>query len=117
MAMTKREQEELARLQREVCLNRALRWSASEPSPDLPVPDSTGFHTGWQFNLYTGVAFPAWSESSAHGTGHTRQHASQRGIELFSTKRLALQALRSAVERRAAEQLAGIDALISQEPI
>lgn len=118
MAMTKKERAELEATRLEVALLYALRWTAIEDVPrDVPVPVGGNYTEGWDFNPFMKKAYLCWSSSTAHGRGpvpgdHNRQ-ASQGGIALFSSRLLALRAMRHDLERHAARDLAEIDAMIS----
>lgn len=94
----------------------ALRWT--EPvEKDLPIPREN-FTSGWNFNIYNGTVQQMWSSVVFHGYGAEPKQecsSSQRGISLFSTKILALKALRHATECEAAEKLRRIDAAIAEE--
>lgn len=125
MAMNKSERAALDLAQRELAIARALRWSRYEPVPkDLPAPEPFGYARnyteGWATNTYTKSVNQEWSEPSCHGSGPypavgRHRSASQRGKSLYSTRLLALQALRYEVERAAAQDLAEIDAEIEAE--
>lgn len=125
MAMTKTERAEMDRLEIVSRANRALRWStfgfADRIEPDVPVPQS-GHTEGWTFNSYgSGRVERAWSEMTVHGSGEHRPHGDSRrsgtrgGKALFSSRLLALSALRSAKEREFATVLAQIDIEIQTE--
>ena len=107
----------------------ALRWSEARVEPDLPVPEGIGEASiGYDFNLYKLISsytpdaaardavYPAWSGPVSHGTGHDSSRFGSRGARtLYSTRRLALQALRCAAEQDFARRLASIDRLIAEE--
>lgn len=117
MALNKKEQQKMADLAEECCLARALRWSESETLPDLAPPQS-GFVNGWSLNIYREDIFPSWSAANCHGLEHRKpdskqEYASQNGIKQYSTKELALRALRAGMERKFAKSLAKIDARIA----
>lgn len=103
MAMNKAERAAFELAQSELAIARALRWSRYKPvEPDQPPPRGFGEYVeGWGTNAY--------SKSVKH------RNASQGGIAIYSTKLLALQALRYEVERAAAKDLADIDAQIEAE--
>jgi hypothetical protein len=116
MAMTKKEQAEFdAALDRANTL-AALRWTWPVEK-DVPVPSGWAESTtGWDFNAYSVKVEQMWSEASSHGPGAMRAGiASQRGCELFSTRLLALRALRHAVENDSAGKLRKIDEQIELE--
>lgn len=119
MAMNKKEQAEMAELKRQVAINRALNWTQSI-APDLKVPsfddkDSSGF----VFNAHNAHVQPAWSTSVSHGVGQPARmkgySASQRGISMYSSKLLALRALRHEMELAFANRLADVDKQIEAE--
>lgn len=133
MPLTKKEREEREKLEASLAAARdrikeaqALRWS--QPGPlarvrrDLPAPTNSimGDHRtfGWDFNAYDRSVYKAWSDSVRHGTGHEpyqpHESASQGGRALFSTERLALCALRHALECEYAKHLAGIDSRLAR---
>jgi len=116
MAMTKKEKAEFdSAIQRANTL-AALRWT--EPvKKDLPAPQGFRESTcGWDYNTYSCSIRQMWSECTAHGEGLARSSsASQNGRSLFSTKLLALRALRHAIECESAEKLRRIDEQISLE--
>lgn len=119
MAMNKKEQAEMQALRDKLALVSALRWT--EPvARDLPPPSTfNGETSGFEFNSYSGTVLPAWSNSSAHGIGRPSREkgysASQNSRTLFSTRLLALKALRHEVEIEAAKKLAKIDSEIEAE--
>jgi hypothetical protein len=112
MAMSKKEQAALAEAQREVVLARALRWSRDTPlAPDVPVP-AMGRTEGWNYNPLIRSVHHDWSEPYRNGRVG-QGHGSYSGVALYSTKELALRALRHAVERQAATDLTRIDEMIA----
>ena len=94
----------------------------SVPTPDLPKPSKIGERTqGWDFNVHrllcggarSDATFPAWSEIAAHGEGvygDGPRSASQGGRPLYSTRELALAALRAAALDRVENALAKLGA-------
>lgn len=126
MAMTKKEREHVAALETELRTLAALRWT--EPvARDVPPPangGNGGYSVGFQTNQYrlgTDAVYPAWSSSVSHGEGAPpdRSAASRTGSQgsrsMYSTRLLALKALRHEVELEAAERLAEIDQRIAAE--
>ncbi|WP_186268089.1 hypothetical protein [Burkholderia gladioli] len=121
--MNKKELARMAEVEQQLREARALRFTDTA-APDLPKPTGSGEETsGWSFNSYSKSISQAWSNSVAHGTGYSssaaqrasRQSASQRGIPLYSTRLLALRAMRNDIERRVARELSDIDAMIDAE--
>lgn len=117
IAATKARKEAEAIVALEAARCAALRRTVPV-ARDLPIPDAFGVETsGWDFNAYTGHARRVWSERCFHGDGAKKPsiHAgSQGGVALFSTKALALAALRHAVERECADKLLAIDKQIAE---
>lgn len=117
MVMTKRERQHLEQLERRLRVMGALRWTWPV-TKDVPVPRS-GATSGWTFNSFTAKVQPAWSHPSSHGVGSPHRmpgvSGSQGGMGLYSSRLLALRALRYSVECAAAEQLADIDVMIEVE--
>ena len=112
MAMTKKEKEAL-----ENALTSAALRATSPVKPDIPIPGPGEVSEGWEA-LFDRVGI-AWSRSCAHGRGphkkeDKRLSASQGGIALYSTKTLALKAIRYQTECRAAKELRRIDIMIEQ---
>lgn len=123
MAMNKKEQAEMAALRRAVLVAGAFVRTPSV-RPDLPPPDRSGsgqkYTEGFNYNVHTRAVYEAWSDSSYQGRGRAPEDgkyrsASQNPVSLFSTRLLALQALRAAVEIKVANELADIDAEIERE--
>lgn len=127
MAMTKKEREYVANLERQLRLSKALRWT-EQVKKDVPPPSSSTimgrqFTTGYLFNAHrnTDAVYEAWSSTVYHGSGKPPAEgqrlyaASQEPVHLFSTKLLALKALRNEIERMTAEKLADIDERIDNE--
>lgn len=118
MAMNKKEQAELAQAKLDAVINRALRWT-DPVNPDLMPPNwGEPDIRGYVYNTYNMRIEPAWSDSAYHSIGsHERKKhiASQGARPLYSTRFLALRALRSAKEIEIAKQLADIDMLIAAE--
>lgn len=115
MAMTKKEKAEFEAAIKRANTLSALRWT-DPVEKDLPRPDR-GSTSGWDYNAYSVRVYQAWSEPVSHGDGPARNgySGSQGGIALFSTKLLALKALRHAVECDSAEKLRKIDEMIEKE--
>lgn len=116
------EAEKRERIERDTAALAAFSWTGPV-EPDLPVPETFGQpNFGWTFNAHAKRVEEAWSESNSHGSGGREQHANKRvwgaaqnGIPLYSTKRLALQAMRHAVCMLAGHDLARIDKALKDE--
>lgn len=121
MAMNKAEKK----LLEDAYVQGALRWT--QPiEPDLlppgylPGTSSGGFIQGWDYNQYSQNVFPAWSDSISHGsetytTNWKIRAGSQGRRRLYSTKALALKALRASLEYKTAVELRKIDKLLAEE--
>jgi hypothetical protein len=119
MSLNLKEKAEFARLQDEVRIARALRWT--EPvACDLHAPAVAGkVAQGFAFDAESRTILPVWSSCARHGAGvylkNRGKDASGTGpANMFSTELLALRALRCELERKAAEALAAIDARIEK---
>ena len=125
MAMNKKEQAAMQAAIDRAELLSALRWSAPVDR-DVAPPDrgyssgySSGYSEGWDFNAYNQTVWLGWSSSIHHGTGPAPKDgerylsASQQCRSMYSTKALALAALRHEVERRVAADLMKIDRQIA----
>lgn len=110
MAMNKKEMAMMQALRERAALN----WTG-EVKPDLlpPACGSGGVSQGWDFNEHTNEAYPAWSSSINHSRGNhdkpDRTSVWRNPVHLYSSEELALRALRGALERKFAKQLARID--------
>lgn len=113
--ITKAERERQEQGVQEARIRTALRWTEPAPGPDVPPPDGFGLSTGYLFNTYTNRVDVACSGPVSHAFGRTDRTTTQGARRLYSTRLLALQALRNAVERECAERLAAIDQQIEQE--
>lgn len=93
----------------------------------MPGRDDTGgiferYSEGWDYSVHDQRVFPAWSTARAHGEGHrsdktSRLIGSKGSTDLFSSRLLALRAMRYETERQAAERLLAIDRKIAAETI
>lgn len=116
--MNKKEAAELAEAKKHALINRALRWTDGAKR-DLPPPAyGSKEHTqGFDYNAYNLSVYDAWSSCIYNGQGikinDSRQAASQNPRPLFSTKTLALKAMRAEIEMDTAIKLAEIDAKIT----
>lgn len=117
MAMTKKEQEEMAALKRALLVAQAFRMT-DKVKPDVAPPNSAaGLSVSIGWLLRGSEVEQGWSRASAHGTGapeKSKYSGSQGARWLFSTEVLALRALRNAIESDTANRLADIDARIQK---
>jgi hypothetical protein len=116
MAMNKKEQAAMqARIDRAETL-AALRWT-SLVQRDVGVPKD-GYSQGWDYNANTQAVWIGWSSSVSHGKGMRSVtgrwvSGSQNPRAMFSTKALALAAMRHEIELKVAADLLKIDRQIA----
>lgn len=113
--MNKKEKQQLESAEHTRDLAFALRWSRATPlEHDIAVPTAADARVdGFTFNTYTRSTISAWSEHHRHGAVGSAA-AQQNGIALYSTRKLALMALRHALELEFAATLLRIDAKIDE---
>ena len=88
-------------------LRSALRWT-DEVIEDVPIPDRYGeLVSGWL--PCANRVEPACTDSVNHAIGQTDKTRSQKPRRLFSSKLLALRALRHILEKEYAAKLLDID--------
>ena len=115
MAMTKKEKDAY-----EAALTAAALRTTADVKTDVtpPAGSDAELSKGWavvaETSEYARVEV-ACSSSIYHSIGKQDKTDSQRPKHLYSTKLLALKALRRAVEKRAAEQLRRVDRMIEEE--
>jgi hypothetical protein len=115
MMASKKQQREKAAQEYEDRIRDALRWSGDAPTPDVPAPTDRSITIGWMFNVYAQRVDVACSGAVSHALVRTDRTTTQGSRALFSTRNLALRALRAALERKFAEDLARIDVLLDHE--
>ena len=118
MAMTKKEQAEMAALKRQ--LEYAVAVHFTDPVlPDIPCPERSDgkrvLTEGWTFNEYGRRVEQACSCGWYHGTGMYLKTSVQGPLGLYSSKELALRAMRQKLEQQFAKVLAPLDQQISAE--
>ena len=119
--MTKKEIAQFEALENELRLAKAFRFTP-QVLPDVEAPNAGQPDTkGYIFIAAGNCTRLAASSSSRHITGAHQVPdprvgiATQGGIPLYSTKLLALRALRHEVEKECAARLAAIDKQIEAE--
>ena len=115
MAMNKKEQA----LIEELLTVSALRYTA-DVEKDVPVPEPCSNKTSRGFIFYgegsdSSRIEEIESTSISHCTAGTKFSGSQGGRSLYSTRLLALRALRRAVEKVSAKRLRDVDIMIERE--
>jgi len=115
MAMNKKEKA----LVEDLKTYAALRHTA-DVKPDVPIPESLsqelskGYLPVGHLSDMARVE-PACSSSVHHGIGRQDKTSSQRPVELYSTRMLALRKLRYDAEQECARRLRRIDRMIEDE--
>jgi len=111
MAMNKKEQAIVEDLK----VRTALRFTDTVEL-DVEIPDYNEPNTkGFLMNSYALRVTPACSSSVGHSSTSNDRTTSQKGIRLYSTKMLALKAMRNELEYRLAKELRRIDIMIEKE--
>ena len=110
--MTKKERARIERLLTECALRRT-----SEVLPDVPPPKSytDPLTVGWHFNSYTMDVRQGCSSSGYHSIHSTTKTDSQLPKHFYSSKMLALRAMRYEIETRVARELRAADIKIEKE--
>lgn len=115
--LTKAQQAQFDALNEAVRIAKAFRFT-EKVEPDVPPPSYTSIGDrltrGWQFNTYNGTVFKMCSSSSFHGYDWEKT-TSQNPRHLYSTRELALRALRAELEQEFAKKLANVDRQIEHE--
>lgn len=119
MAMNKKEKAAFEAAVRNAMKLGALRWT-SPVTPDVPIPGGFGGEkvTGWSFNAHSQRVYPSYSTAVSHGEGSgTDRHrvGTQGAIRQYSTRALALKAMRHEIERACAENLVRVDLQLKEE--
>lgn len=112
--MTKKEKENY-----EAAMTASALRTTCDVAPDVfPSQSLANLAKGWvpvaSANSHARVE-PACSGPVSHGIGQQEKTTSQRPICLYSTKLLALKALRREVERDCAQRLRKVDRMIEEE--
>jgi hypothetical protein len=113
--MTKKEQARF-----EAALTASALRSTSPVPRDLAPPlnsyerSGPSLTHGWDFNTYRGTTEKACSSSIYHGFGWDHV-SSQQPRSLFSTRLLALKAMRYEIEQESAKRLRAVDRMIEEE--
>ena len=121
MAISKKERAEFDAALLEARTLAALRWTCPV-KPDVPPPRTIqGYSEGWDFNVHSERVWIGWSTCVSHGNtpapkdGERHYNGSQNSRAMYSTKALALAALRYEVENLAANRLRDVDDQIRAE--
>ncbi len=85
--------------------------------PDIPPPDSQseGLSVGWHFNSHSCTVDQGCSSSVYHSTWSTEKTNSQGARAFYSTKRLALLAMKQELELDHASKIARINQQIIED--
>ena len=110
MAMNKKELAEMEALKTKL----ALRLYP-EVKPDIPKPtNGTGVVNGYTFNAYSKRVEKACSTSIYHGNGCWDKTTSQNSIEMFSSEKLAYQAMLYELSLRFAGELRAVEKILEE---
>lgn len=113
MAMNKKELAYVESLKERLAL-----CFTPEVAPDVPRPGvDDGLVIGYSFNAYSREVRKSCSSYLWHAVGSWDKTDAQGAIEQYSTRLLALRAMRNAIEMRCARDLRGIDIMIEQEKL
>jgi len=114
MAMNKKEKKELEDLKTKL----ALRFTEPVERDLMPPNTSDDFRkivNGYSYNAYNLRIGKSCSSSIYHNRHGWDETTAQEPIEQYSTKLLALKAMRNEVELQSAKKLREIDLMIEQE--
>lgn len=114
--MTKKETAEIDSLREQLRLAKSLRFTDAV-APDVMPPDNySKLSKGFLFNIYgEGRVVPACTSGTSHNFGSDDKTTTQQPRALYSTRLLALRALRHEMEQDCARRLANIDRQIEVE--
>ena len=111
MAMTKKEKEYVESLETRLALK-----CTPVVEPDVPVPAAgEGIVNGYGFNAYSRRILMTCSSMGAHARDRWHDTVEPGAIAQFSTRVLALKALRNALELTFAQDLRKVDLWIERE--
>lgn len=115
--MNKKEQTYVKDLKEQLRFNRAMRFTIKIRPDVMPPPFNSDekLRKGWLFNAHSRRVEPACTSSIYHSFGTDTEPRSQNPMPLYSTKKLALMAMRNEVEIKFAKDLAEIDKAIEDE--
>lgn len=115
MPMTKKEQAYVSELENTVRISRSFKFTPAV-KPDVYPPVGGGeLSKGFSFNSHSWEVCPACSSSVSHNCWADDKTTSQGARNLFSSRKLALQAMRHELEIQYAGELAKIDKLVEAE--
>lgn len=114
MAMNKAEQAALEKV-----LTLAAFYRTQSVERDL-IPPTAGVGNlslikGWDFNVHSPRVEKACSTSISHDFGSWNRTTTQQPRNLYSTKLLALRAMRHAIEQEVCVKLRAVDRMIEAE--
>ena len=113
MAMNKKELAYVESLKERLAL-----CFTPEVAPDVPRPGvDDGLVIGYSFNAYSREISKSCSSFLWHATGRWDKTDAQNPIEQYSTRLLALMAMRNVIEKRCAQELRSVDIMIESEKL
>jgi hypothetical protein len=113
--MTKKEQAEMDELRNQLAKAKAFRFTEQANEDVMPPSGFEKLSTGWLFNAHSKRVDVACSSSTGHAWGQNDRTTTQQPRRLYSTKLLALKALRYELEQKFAAELAEVDKRIQEE--
>lgn len=113
MAMNKKELAHVEYLKERLAL-----CFTPELNPDVPRPgEGDGLVKGYSFNAYSRSISKSCSSFLWHAIGRWDKTDAQNPIEQYSTRLLALMAMRNVIEMRCARELRSVDIMIEREKL
>ena len=118
MAMNKKEKAEFESLQKDLEFNVQLiktlgNLVGEKIQPDIPHPEAgeLGFRLtkGWLYNLHTGSVDKVCSSCISHSYGRDDKTTTQQPKNLYSTKELAMKAMRYEKVQKFIKELVALD--------
>jgi hypothetical protein len=113
--MNKAEQKEFERLKTMLALKY---WPEVLPDVAPPTTDISSLNkltTGYVFNAYSKTVSVACSSSVSHAIGRTDKTTSQKPISMYSTKKMAYQAMLHEMSERFAYEMRRVEINMENE--
>jgi hypothetical protein len=117
MSMTKKEKEFIDKFITELMIQAAFRWTDAVTYDIQPptLDDSDRLRKGFLFNAHYLIVDKACTSSIFHSSRGDEKTTTQNPHPLYSTRLLALKAMRHEVEKACAMKLLKIDVQIEAE--
>ena len=110
MALNKKEKEYMESIERLAALHIT-------PSVfcDVMPPSNEDLSVGYTYNSHSLLIEESCSSSTRHSKGRSDKTQSQLPIEMYSSKEMALRAMRNEIEKQFAKDLRYVDLMINKE--